>query len=200
MDCVAVTSTLDDSPFPPHAAALSLPTMHPNGRSHAGQPVPTYSTVSLALWPHVVTVSVPPSGTPAPRSSAYSNREPPKNARKPLAHVPDVYMPGVPAETVDSRGEVPLAPISRRTSGSPRQTGGDGDGVAVRVAVGLRERVRLGVPDGVALLLRDGRLSAADLQGSAMPPDENVAGTSVSPPSPLYPQHATVPTADRAHV
>ena len=56
--------------------AFSLPATHANGSAHVGQPVPTYSTVLLAVWPHVVSVSVPPSGVSLPRSSAYSNREP----------------------------------------------------------------------------------------------------------------------------
>ena len=55
---------------------MSLPALHANGSAHVGQPVPTYSTVSSAVWPHVVSVSVPPSGVVAPRSSAYSSREP----------------------------------------------------------------------------------------------------------------------------
>ena len=63
------------TPTPP-SPALSLPARHPNGCAHVGQPVPTYSTVLLALWPHVVTVSTPPSGVVAPRSSAYSSRAP----------------------------------------------------------------------------------------------------------------------------
>jgi hypothetical protein len=159
MACVAVTATLDASGFPPHAAApaaLSLPATHPNGRSHAGHPVPTYSTVLLALCPHVVSVSVPPSGVADPRSSAYSSREPPKKARKPDAHVPDVYMPGMPSVAVDTRGAVPATPVSRRTSGSPRHTGGVGDGVAVRLAVGAPVRVPLGVRVGVPVGVRVG--------------------------------------------
>ena len=176
MACVTVTATVDAIGFPPHAAApaaLSLPTTHPNGSAHAGHPVPTYSTVLLALCPHVVTVSVPPSGVADPRSSAYSSREPPKNARKPDAHVPDVYMAGCPDVTVDRGGAVPLTPVSTRTSGSPRHTGGVGEGVVVRVAVEVPVRVRLGVMEGGELLL------GANLQGSATPPAAMALGTAV---------------------
>ena len=76
--CVTVTATVDARPLLPHAgaAALSLPTMHPNGCAQLGQPVPTYSTVLLALWPHVVSMSVPPSGVAEPSDSAYSSRAP----------------------------------------------------------------------------------------------------------------------------
>ena len=78
MGCVATTDTVDASALPPQpgAAALSLPARQLKGSAHVGQPVPTYSTVLLALWPHVVTVSTPPSGVVAPRSSAYSSRAP----------------------------------------------------------------------------------------------------------------------------
>ena len=155
MGCITSMVTVDARELPPHAgaAALSLPATHPNGRSHAGQPVPTYSTVLLSLWPHVVTVSSPPSGVAEPRSSAYSSREPPKNARNPVAHVPDVYMAGMPATAVDSRGAVPLVPVSRRTSGNPRHTGGVGVGVAVQVLDALPVRARLGAPLGVPVRL-----------------------------------------------
>ena len=146
---VAVTLAVDASSLPPQpAAALSLPTTHPNGRSHDGQPVPTYSTVLLALWPHVLTVSVPPSGAVGPRNSEYSSREPGKKARSPAAHVPAVYMPGVPSTSADSGGAEPDAPASGRTLRIPRQMGDVGVGVGVgdRVPGG----VRLGVGDGVA--------------------------------------------------
>ena len=75
---MAVTATVDASTLPPHVgdAAWSLPATHPNGTAHDGQPVPTYSTVLLALWPHVVMVIVPPSGVEVPSSSANSSREP----------------------------------------------------------------------------------------------------------------------------
>ena len=164
MGCDAVMATVDARALAPHdgAAALSLPARHPNGSAHDGQPVPTYSTVLLAVWPHVVSVSVPPSGVVEPRSSAYSSREPGKKALRPLAHVPEVYMPGCPATATDSGGAVPLVPDSSRTSGSPRQTGSVGDGDGVRggaealdetVAVELKERMldELGdaVPDGL---------------------------------------------------
>ena len=71
-------ATVDASSLLPHVgdAAWSLPATHANGSAHVGQPVPTYSTVLLALWPHVVMVSVPPSGVDVPSSSAYSSREP----------------------------------------------------------------------------------------------------------------------------
>ena len=140
MSCVAVTLTVDASGLPPHAgaAALSLPATHPNGSAHVGQPVPTYSTVLLALWPHVVTVSVPPSGAVAPSDSEYSSREPWKKARSPEAHVPAVYIPGCPAADVDSAGAVPAGPVRGSRPGSPRQMGS--------VDVGVRELVWVGVP------------------------------------------------------
>ena len=196
MGWLTVTATVDASGFAPHAAgpaALSLPATHPNGRSHAGQPVPTYSTVLLAEWPHVVSVSTPPRGVAEPRSSAKSSRAPPKKARKPWVHVPAVYMPGMPSAAVDSRGAVPLAPVSSRTRGSPRHTGGDGDGVAVRLAVGAPLRVWLGVPVGVPV---------APLEPEAVPEPLGVpVGLTVSVPvtvpmALLEPEAARVPVAE----
>ena len=66
-------------------------------------------------------------------------------------HVPDVYMPCVPAAVVDSGGAEPEVPASGRTAGSPRQTGvvGDGDVVAEIVRGGVGVRVVVG--DGVGL-------------------------------------------------
>ena len=70
-------ATADASMLLPHTgAALSLPTTQPNGRSHVGQPVPIYSTVLLAVNPHVVSVSTPPSGVRLPRKIEYSSRKP----------------------------------------------------------------------------------------------------------------------------
>ena len=74
------STSVDASGLPSHAApaspALSLPARHPNGAAHNGQPVPTYSAVLLVVWPHVVSVSVPPSGVAGPRKSAYTRRDP----------------------------------------------------------------------------------------------------------------------------
>ena len=76
--CVATSDTADAPALAGHALppALSLPARHPNGRSHDGHPVPTYSTVSLAVRPHVVTVSVPPGSAAAPRNSENTRRLP----------------------------------------------------------------------------------------------------------------------------
>ena len=93
MRCVAISVTVDARALPGHAAASSLPTRQPNGSAHAGQPVPTYSTVLLRVTPQVVRVSVPPSGTVAPNVNEYTSRAPGKNALNPALHVPDVYMP-----------------------------------------------------------------------------------------------------------
>ena len=108
--------------------------MQPNGSAHVGQPVPTYSTVLLAVAPQVVTVSVPPTGMVAPRKMAYTSREPGKKARNPVGQVPDVYMPGVPSRAVESAGAEPLVPDRSRTFDKPRQNGsvGEADGVRVR--------------------------------------------------------------------
>ena len=137
------------------AGASSLPARHPNERSHVGQPVPTYSTVSLPERPHVDTVSRPPSGT-SPRKSEYTKRGPGKKVLKPTLQTPLVYMPGLPLLAVDSHGAVPLAPRSAVTYGSPRQMGDVGVGVRVRVALPVLDRVavRVRVPEGVALALR----------------------------------------------
>jgi hypothetical protein len=144
-------SGLDGQPPDPVDAALSLPARHPNGSAHLGQPVPTYSTVSLAVWPHVVTVSVPPGGVYRPRNSEKTSRLPGKKERNPVAQLPDVYMPPQPAADVDSGCTVPTVPVSGMTHGIPRQMGSDG--VGVRVGVGLRVplplRLPVGVPDGV---------------------------------------------------
>lgn len=63
---------------------------------------------------------------------------------KPVAQLPAVYMPGVPAASVERGGAEPTAPASGRTLASPRQMGGEG--VAERVAGGLRLRELLPVP------------------------------------------------------
>ena len=146
MGCEAVMASVDATGLPTQApsAALSLPVMHANGRSHDGQPVPTYSTVLLAVWPHVVSVSVPPSWVVDPRDSMYSSRAPGKKARKPLAHVPAVYMAGWPAAAVDSRGATPEEPTSNCVAGSPRHTGSVGEGEGVGDAE--NEEVVLHVP------------------------------------------------------
>ena len=165
---------MDASVLLPHttgAAASSLPTRHPNDSAQPGQPVPTYSTVSLAVAPHVVTVSVPPSGVDALIDHAYTSREPGKNVLKPAAQEPDVYMPGVPDASMERGGAEPAGPDSGRTLVSPRQMGGvdvvlgvsdgvhvpDALPVAVRVSEELPVAVRvsdeLPVPDRVAELL-----------------------------------------------
>ena len=140
------------------AAASSLPARQLKGSAHDGQPVPTYSTVLLAVWPHVVSVSVPPSGASSPRLSAYSSRAPGKKAPSPAAHAPAVYMPGVPSAAVDRRGDTPLGPASGRTLASPRQMGALGEGVRVGGgALRVRERVGALVPvalgEGVPVVL-----------------------------------------------
>jgi hypothetical protein len=73
--------TVDDSGLPPHCAEVppptsSLPARQPNGTSHVGQPVPTYSTVLSVVTPHVVSVKVPPSSAVSPNDSWYTSREP----------------------------------------------------------------------------------------------------------------------------
>ena len=85
---LTVSASADASALLPHGAAApaapaaagtpasSLPTRHPNGCAHDGQPVPTYSTVLSAVCPHVVTVSVPPSGVVSLSVHTYSSREP----------------------------------------------------------------------------------------------------------------------------
>ena len=135
--CVAVMDTAAARALLPHESAppaSSLPALQPKGRSHVGQPVPKYSTVLLAVWPHVVTVSTPPRGAVASRYSAYTSRGPGKNVWKPPLHVPDVYMPPLPDDSVDAGVASPLFPASTDTRLSPppaRQTGRDGDGVLV---------------------------------------------------------------------
>ena len=144
--CVTASVIVDASALPPHAAASSLPTRHPNGCAQPGQPVPTYSTVSSAVAPHVVTVSVPPSGVDALIDHAYTSREPGWNVLKPAAQEPDVYMPGVPSASVERGGAEPATPESGRTLASPRQMGG------LDVVVGVSDGVRL--PDGLAVVER----------------------------------------------
>lgn len=155
MACVTTTDAVDAFTWPAHPgpAALSLPATHTNTRSHDGQPLPTYSTVLSVVWPHVLTVSTPPSGVPEPRSSAYMSREPPKKAPSPVAHEPAVNMPGRPATAVDSGGTTPREPASATTSGSPRHRSGGGDAVWLRVAAGVR--LRVGVRERVALWERE---------------------------------------------
>jgi len=132
------------------SAALSFPRLHANGSAHDGQPVPTYSTVLLTLWPHVVMVSVPPSGTVAPSDRKYTSRGPGKKELKPDAHVPDVYMPGVPSAPADCGGAVPAVPARARTLIIPRQIGCEGDALAVPVAAGEMLRVAGALGDAVA--------------------------------------------------
>ena len=74
--CVAVMLSVDASALLPQATASSFPMRQPNGNAHAGQPVPTYSTVLLAVSPHVDSVSVPPRGVASPSDSEYTSRAP----------------------------------------------------------------------------------------------------------------------------
>lgn len=53
-----------------------MPTRHPNGSDHVGQPVPAYRTVLLAVKPQVVMVSVPPRVTVSPRNREKTMRDP----------------------------------------------------------------------------------------------------------------------------
>ena len=147
MGCVATTDTVDASALPPQpgAATLSLPARQLKGSAHVGQPVPTYSTVLLALWPHVVSVSVPPSGVVSPRCSAYSRRDPGKNAPSPVAHEPAVYMTGCPDVADDSGGATPDVPDRGCRAGSPRQSGWLGDGERVVVDVRVPDALPVGV-------------------------------------------------------
>jgi hypothetical protein len=72
-DVTAGTTTVDarglaaHTAAPPSSPALSLPARQLKDAAHVGHPSPTYSTVLLALWPHVVTVSAPPSGASSPK-------------------------------------------------------------------------------------------------------------------------------------
>lgn len=68
---------------PPLSPALSLPAWHCAGPYHVGQPSPTYSTVSSLVWPHVVTVRLPPSGVVGPRFRKNTSRGPAMNVEKP---------------------------------------------------------------------------------------------------------------------
>ena len=68
----------------PSSPALSLPRMQANDPCVVGQPRPRYSTVSEDVWPHVVTVSVPPKTAPEPRLRKYTTRGPPKYVTRPL--------------------------------------------------------------------------------------------------------------------
>ncbi len=72
---LATIVSADARPLELHAASL-LPARHPNGSAQLGQPVPTYSTVSLVVSPHVDSRSEPPSGTLALSVSAYTSRDP----------------------------------------------------------------------------------------------------------------------------
>ena len=117
--------------------------------------MPTYSTVLSAVWPHVVSDSTPPSGVDALRKIAYASRGPMKNALKPVAQEPDVYMPPLPEAAVDAAGATPLLPASATTRVSPppaRHTGSVGDGVLVgdddEESVGGGVLVADGVMDG----------------------------------------------------
>ena len=73
---VMVSASVEARRLEPHAAASSLPARHPNGSAHDGQPVPAYSTVLLAVSPHVDSRRVPPSGVLSLSLSAYTSREP----------------------------------------------------------------------------------------------------------------------------
>lgn len=140
--------TVDARGLPGHAASSWLAAKQPNGVAHAGQPVPTYSTVSLAVAPHVVTFSVPPGATPAPSDREYTRRDPEKKVLKPATQLPDVYMLGQPASAVDRSGAAPVRPASGSVRGRPRQIGGeeDWDGVAHAVALGDGVPVRVEEP------------------------------------------------------
>jgi len=84
---------------------------HPNGWLHEGQPVPTYSTVLLAVSPHVLIVSVPPSTVASSSINLYTNRAPGENVLNPAVHEPDVYMPALASVVVvDSADTMPLLP------------------------------------------------------------------------------------------
>lgn len=100
MRCVAVSVTVDASVLVGHRAS-SFPTKQPNGRSHVGQPVPTYRTVLLLVTPHVVRVRLPPSGVDVPSDKEYTSREPGKNVLNPVLHEPDVYIPKLPLISVE---------------------------------------------------------------------------------------------------
>ena len=135
-------------PCPPSPAS-SLARTHWNDSVHVGQPSPTYSTVLSAVWPHVVTVSVPPSGAPGPRLRKYTSRGAPKKVEKePAGHEPDVYSPGVPHRTTSTRGATPDAPASVVTlvTGGRHMALGDGVRGGVRLPVALP--VGVPVPDG----------------------------------------------------
>ena len=131
--------TLDAVGFDGHApgAPSSLPAKQPNGSLQLGQPVPTYSTVLLRVWPHVVTVSVPPSAASSPRCSANTTREPGKNVLNPFRQEPAVYMPGVPTTPLTSAGTAPRVPDRGSTLRRPRQTGGVAVPVALRVVAAV---------------------------------------------------------------
>ena len=73
---VTVMETVDASALLPQAPASSVPARQPNGSAHVGQPVPTYSTVLLAVTPHVLIVRVPPRGVVSLSDSEYTSRAP----------------------------------------------------------------------------------------------------------------------------
>jgi hypothetical protein len=153
---------LDGQPPPPRAGgsaaaagsspASSLPTRHAKGTAHDGHPVPTYSTVLLAVAPHVVTTSVPPSGVPTPRSRKKSARGPGNSADSPRAQLPEVYRPPTPAGPPRSTGagNNPATPYSD-VMGARDPHMGVWDTEAVGVAVADSELVGDAVTGGVRL-------------------------------------------------
>ena len=75
-----------------------------------GQPVPTYSTVSLAVSGHVDTRSRPPSGVAASSVNTYTSLEPAKKELNPASQLPDAYMAALPAASVERAGATPSSP------------------------------------------------------------------------------------------
>ena len=97
-------------------------------------------------------VSVPPNAASPPNDSEYTSRAPGKKVLNPALHEPDVYMPLLPAVSVDSCGAEPLVPARGNVLGIPRQMGGDC--VILNVAVGVRvmEGLPVAVFDGEPVL------------------------------------------------
>ena len=158
---------------PGSSRASSLPTRQLKGSAHVGQPVPTYSTVLLAVSPHVLMVSVPPSCTPAPSDRNSSARGPTKNVDSPLTQLPDECSPATPAAPARSNASAAVEPASPLSvvmglRAAPHMLVPLGDGVAVRVRVGVvvRERLPLleGVPVGDAVGVA-AAVSDADVDG-----------------------------------
>jgi hypothetical protein len=73
----------------------------------------------------------------SPNDSVYTRRLPAKKVRNPAPRVPLVYMPLLPAVSIDRAGAVPLVPTRGMTARRPRQMGG----VCVIVGVPLLLRV-----------------------------------------------------------